>query len=178
MSHIPGEIPAITVAVILSLNVWFSLFFFFTLTSSFLLVFSLCYPQIQIHILNVLTKISISTSVPFNDVSLRPSVITCIFHSGYSFRNVVVHLSSITSNWDISVITTRLRAGPPGRNSSNNSSHSPSKGIVLHFMGAQIPGAESSWRLNFVRRYLIVVDPQNGTGFMSHFLHQEFWGGF
>lgn len=112
MSHIPGKIYAIIVAVISSLNVWFSFFFFFTLTSPFFLVFSLCYPQIQIHILNVLTDISIFTSVSFNKVSLCPSLITCIFRSGYSFRNVVVHLSSITSNGDISVIIMiRLRAG-------------------------------------------------------------------
>jgi hypothetical protein len=44
--------------------------------------------------------------------------------------------------------------------------------------GAQIPGAKSPWRLNFVRWSLIFAGSQYGTRFMSLFWRIEFWDGF
>ena len=47
---------------------------------------------------------------------------------------------------------------------------------VAYFRGAQIPGAMSMERLNFVRWHLIFLGPQYGTSMMSPFWRLEFCG--
>jgi hypothetical protein len=43
---------------------------------------------------------------------------------------------------------------------------------------AQIPGARSSWRLNFIRWRLIIVGPQYGTCLILPFWPPKVWGRF
>jgi hypothetical protein len=49
--------------------------------------------------------------------------------------------------------------------------------LIISSRGAQIPGARSPWRLNFVRWRLIFVCPQCGTCCLSPFWRLEFSGG-